>query len=106
MSINCSTEELLTLTEAAKAIPRRRGNRPVHVSCIYRWTQSGCKGIRLESIQIGGTRCTSREALARFFAALSQQAGLTADSGTATRSTARRQKDSERAAKELEQLGI
>ena len=70
MPIELSSETLISLTEATKHLPRRRGGKKPHVSCLYRWTKSGCKGVILESIQVGGTRCTSREALARFFDAL------------------------------------
>ncbi len=68
--IDTNTETVLSFTEAAKGLPRRRGAKRPHVSTIYRWSSSGCKGVILESIQIGGTRCTSKEALARFFNAL------------------------------------
>lgn len=71
MPIDLSKETLVSLAEAAKRLPRRRGGRKVHVSCLYRWTQVGLKGVILESIQIGGTRCTSIEALSRFFEVLS-----------------------------------
>jgi hypothetical protein len=67
------TETLISLAEAAKAVPSRRAGRPTHISCIYRWTTSGVRGVVLESIQIGGSRFTSREAISRFFAALTQQ---------------------------------
>ena len=89
------------LTEAAKQLPsRRRGKRP-HVSCLYRWTKTGCKGVILESIQVGGTRCTSREALARFFQALTQ-AGVQAPDSSPTR----RRRDVDRAEAELAKAGI
>jgi hypothetical protein len=52
----------------AEGLQRRR---KVHVSCVYRWTVAGYRGVVLESLQVGCTRCTSREALGRFFAALS-----------------------------------
>ena len=65
--IDISTEEVITLAEAARSLPRRRAGRPVHLSCVYRWTTVGCRGVVLEHIQIGSTRCTSREALQRFF---------------------------------------
>jgi hypothetical protein len=71
--IDPNTETLLTLAEAARLIPPRRANRPTHLSCLYRWTVSGCRGIILESLQIGATRATSREALSRFYAALTAQ---------------------------------
>lgn len=71
MSILIS-EGLISLSAAAKLLPgRRRGKKP-HVSCLYRWTTAGCKGVILEAVQVGGTRCTSREALDRFFARLSR----------------------------------
>jgi hypothetical protein len=69
--IDIASEKLLTLNEAARLLPRRRAGRRVHVSCLYRWTVTGCRGAVLESLQVGCTRCTSLEALARFFAVLS-----------------------------------
>ena len=52
------------------------GPANAHTStCLYRWTTSGCRGVVLESVQVGATRCTSREAMARFFARLSRAAG-------------------------------
>jgi hypothetical protein len=38
----------------------------------YRWALRGLRGIRLETVMIGGRRYTSREAVARFFARLSE----------------------------------
>ena len=64
-------EELLSLREAATLCPRRRGGKRPHVSCLYRWTTSGVRGVKLESMQVGATRCTTREALSRFFQRLS-----------------------------------
>lgn len=72
------SEQVISLTEAARLLPRRRRGKRPHISCIYRWTVSGCKGVILDSTQVGGTRCTSREALARFFAALSAASGTPA----------------------------
>lgn len=66
------SEDLFSLPEAAKLLPRRRLGRKPHPSCLYRWTTAGFKGVILESVQVGGTRCTSREALDRFFARLSR----------------------------------
>jgi hypothetical protein len=71
MPINTRIEELISLADAARLLPaRRRGKKP-HISCLYRWTTTGCRGVVLESVMVGGTRCTSREALTRFIAALS-----------------------------------
>jgi hypothetical protein len=48
-------------------IPYRRKGRPLHVSTIYRWHLRGIGGICLEAFRVGGTLCTSVEALQRFF---------------------------------------
>ena len=60
-------EELLSLPAAAGILPRRRGGKKVHTATLYRWTTTGLKGVVLESLQVGGTRCTSQQALQRFF---------------------------------------
>ena len=70
--IDTLVETLLPLAQAADELPRRRRGRKTNLSTLYRWSQAGCRGVRLETIQIGGTRCTSREALQRFFERLSQ----------------------------------
>jgi hypothetical protein len=68
--IDILLEETFSLTEAAKRLPcRRRGVRP-NVATLYRWAQTGCRGVRLETICVGATRCTSMEALQRFFDAI------------------------------------
>ncbi len=65
--IDLSKEALLSLTQAAKTLPRRRAGKRPHVSCLYRWAKTGCRGVILETVQVGGTKCTFKEALARFF---------------------------------------
>ena len=67
MAIDVFEEEVLTLAEAAKVLPRRRRGRKVHTATLYRWASSGIRGVKLETVQVGGTRCTSKEALQRFF---------------------------------------
>lgn len=68
--IDVHNEQIGSLTEAAKWVPRRRGGRPCHVSTLWRWARRGIRGVKLETIDIGGTSCTSREALDRFYAAV------------------------------------
>jgi hypothetical protein len=68
--IDVSSEHVISLADAARLLPARRAGKRPHVSCIYRWTTTGCRGVVLEKVQIGATRCTSREALERFFSAL------------------------------------
>ena len=77
MAINFEHERVLTLAEAARAVPRRHG-RTVHLGTLYRWHSRGLRGTRLEAIRIGGTLCTSMEALQRFFERLSTGAASAA----------------------------
>jgi len=69
--IEISKESVLPLTEVAALLPRRSGKK-VHIATLYRWTVDGCRGVVLESIQVGSTRCSSREALQRFVNQLSE----------------------------------
>jgi hypothetical protein len=101
--IDSATETLVSLADAARTLPRRRRGRAVHVSCIYRWTTTGLRGVVLESLQVGGSRCTSQEALQRFFMRLSEprQVGTVVN----RRTPAQRQRAVERAGRELAERG-
>ena len=66
MAIDISTEQLLPPPQAAKLLPARRRGRPIHISTIHRWMSTGIRGVRLESLRIGGALHTSIEALQRF----------------------------------------
>ena len=69
--MHLQTENVVTLLRAAKSLPElRRGRRP-HVSTLYRWASAGVRGVRLETMRVGGTLCTSLEALQRFCERLS-----------------------------------
>jgi hypothetical protein len=68
--INTLTETVVPFAEAARRLPRLRGDRPVNPATLWRWASSGLRGVVLETCRVGGTRCTSLEALSRFFAAL------------------------------------
>jgi hypothetical protein len=103
IDINC--EEVLSLSDAAKVLPARRAGKKPHVSCLYRWSVGGCRGVQLESVQIGGTRCTSREALARFFDRLSGKPGDGSEAAPPSK-PARYTKRVEAAERELDQMGI
>ena len=64
MSVNLRSERILSLLKAAKSLP----DRP-HISTLCRWWRRGVRGVKLETITIGGRRYTSAEALERFSAA-------------------------------------
>jgi len=84
MAIDIHSEDLLSLTEAAKALPKVSGKRPA-VSTLWRWARKGLRGVRLEYVRVGRGIATSREALNRFFNAL---ADADAPSGSADGRTA------------------
>lgn len=69
--IDIERETILTFSQAAKRLPRLRGNRPVSPCTLWRWATHGLRGIRLGTIKCGGTTVTSSEELTRFFARLS-----------------------------------
>jgi hypothetical protein len=107
--IDHETETVLSLTDAAATLPRRRGGRRVNVATLYRWASHGCRGVRLETIQIGGTKCTSREALGRFFNRLTdpgRDPSVAAGSARHTAAVRRLQRDQEAVVAELERLGF
>lgn len=65
--IDLTTETVLSFKDACKKLPKRRAGKRPHIATLYRWATRGLRGIQLEYIQIGGTMCTSMEALQRFF---------------------------------------
>lgn len=71
--IDLRTEEVFSLNEAAKKnlLPARRAGKRPNVATFYRWAQRGVRGVVLETIQVGGTKCTSAEAIQRFCERLS-----------------------------------
>jgi hypothetical protein len=67
MSIDLNEEQLVTLKELARSLPKRRNNRSVHIATVHRWRTRGLAGgIRLEAVRIGGVWHTSQEAFQRF----------------------------------------
>lgn len=74
VTIKITSETVMTLSAAAKLLPKVRNGKRPHVATLYRWSGPGLRGVRLETIRIGGTTCTSVEALQRFFDASSKTA--------------------------------
>ena len=68
MCIDLTVETPIPLADVPKLgwIPRRRGGRRLHVSTVHRWCGAGLRGVRLECVQLGGTRVTTEAALQRF----------------------------------------
>src|SRR3954452_24975808 len=96
--IDSTNESIITFSQAADDLPRRRKGRKTHISTLYRWATVGCRGVVLETLQCGATRCTSREVLQRFFERLSAPVDATgAGRPGQQRSQLRRIRDSKRA---------
>jgi hypothetical protein len=69
--ISVATELIFPLSELPDRIPPRAG-RKLSIPTSYRWSTRGVRGIVLETVQVGGTRYTSAEAVQRFTDALTR----------------------------------
>jgi hypothetical protein len=103
-------ERGLSLAEAAKLIPPSRGGKRTHLSTILRWILHGAKGpqgsvVRLEAVRLGGRWLTTCEAIHRFTERLTPSVDPASTSGT-PQTPGQQQRAAERAARELDQLGI
>ncbi len=93
MGVDLGSESFRPFAEAAESLPSLRGGKSVHPATVWRWASRGVRGrdgalVRLEAVKIGETCCTSDEALARFFQALSDDSRMFSGSPTPTRSEA------------------
>jgi hypothetical protein len=64
MAIDLSVEHPLTFQEAGRPLPRQP-----NLSTWHRWRLRGVRGVRLETVVVGGRRYTTAEAVSRFIAA-------------------------------------
>lgn len=90
------TEKLFPLVDA---VEMKTGRRP-HLSTCLRWATRGSRGIRLETVILGGRRLASLEAVQRYIDATTaarERRSPMADVSTPRQQTAA----AERAAKEL-----
>ena len=58
-------QDILTFSEAAKAIPRVNGRR-VHASTMWRWATKGVNGVHLETRRMGRRYVTTKSAIDTF----------------------------------------
>ena len=108
--IDIGSETVLTLSQAASEQPCRRQGKRVSTVTLWRWSTRGCDGIVLETLQTPSGRVTSREAIGRFFQALTESRQAGSSSATPAplsglRSASRRQRESERAEQSLIERG-
>lgn len=69
--IDLQSHRLIRLSQAARFLGEKGGDRPPHPSTAYRWAGSGVRAddgtvVVLETIRVGGRRYTSAEALQMF----------------------------------------
>jgi hypothetical protein len=62
-----------------EAAPGRRPGTKIHRLTMIKWATTGVYDIRLETVVIGGRRCTSLEALQRFYAAVTAEKNARGD---------------------------
>ena len=64
--IEIQSETLIRIADVPAWSQEILDNR-VHKSTVHRWHLRGCRGVRLETLMVGGIRHTSHQALERFF---------------------------------------
>jgi len=99
--IDIDQESMIRISEVPKLLPPRSTGKRIHISAVYRWTQRGIRGVKLESVKIGGTTYTSKEALQRFAERLSDHAEGGDEARPKTKS---RQRQIDRATKRVEEI--
>lgn len=91
-------DEYLTFSQAAKALPRRRGGSVASTSTIWRWSRHGSRGVVLRVVRIGGNVYVPRSALMEFIDARSAVEHSQQQQIPSTRS--------KRAMRQLDKLGL
>ena len=100
MTIDVQTETVVSFSDARSAFPGI--DRRLSLATLHRWRLNGVRGVKLETILIGGLRYTSREAIVRFIEA--QNADDTPAAPAITAAQRRRQSEAARLA--LQQTGL
>ena len=99
MMIDIQSETLLSLSKAARQVPPAG----VNIGTLYRWMLRGVRGVRLDTVLIGGKRFTSAQALNLFF----ERTTAAADGARAiVAQPARAENTLDAAEKRLDALGI
>ena len=97
--IDTEAETVISFADARSAFPGI--DRRLSLATLHRWRLNGVRGVKLETVLIGGLRYTSREAITRFIAA--QNA---ADAPAVSITPAQRRRQSEAARVELQRMGV
>ena len=99
--IDVNAEHIVTFSQLARRLPRRRRDRPASVSTIHRWRSLGVRGVRLEAVRVGGAWVTSLEAYQRFCDALTNKCDERAPDGRGEN-----RPDNDQTERQLDDLGI
>jgi hypothetical protein len=99
--IDPDNERLITLNDVCRMFPGPQG-KGLSRSTVWRWILHGRRGHKLESLMAGGQRCTSREAVARFLAALNPEEA----SREGSRRSAEQSIEDQHVSRELDALGL
>ena len=97
--IDTEAETVISFSDARSAFPGI--DRRLSLATLHRWRLNGVRGVKLETVLIGGLRYTSREAIARFIA--EQNAP---EVPVAAITPSQRRKQSEAARVELQKMGV
>lgn len=100
MPIDVQAETLVHFPDARSAFPGI--DRRLSLATLHRWRLNGVRGVKLETVLIGGLRYTSREAIVRFIAAQNADDAPSAPVITATQ----RRRQSEAARLALQEIGL
>lgn len=100
--IDFETDDLITVGQLAKRLPSIQGARP-NQSTIWRWMHKGIRGVRLETIAVGGRTCTTWKAYLAFANAIAGGRGPTPSSATVSPRTVKRVRNARQV---LEAAGI
>jgi hypothetical protein len=104
--IDVMAEDTLTLAEACRVLPRgRNGSRP-HLSTVLRWILQGApaydgRRVKLAAVRGGAKWVTSRAAIREFVEALTPPPD--GEAARPPRTAKQRQRESERAGRELDE---
>ena len=94
--IDYKVEDIFPLSRGSTRIKSRPST-----ATLWRWQSKGLRGVRLETIVIGGRRYTSAEAIDRFLEAINRKKESESAPGKATSSRVREKSDAEARASKL-----
>lgn len=99
--IDLNREVPIRLNQARSLKPLQRDGKRPDLTTLYRWATRGVRGVVLETVQVGASRCTTAEAVTRFIERLSNP-----DAPATARTLSQRSREIEHSERRLEAAGI